>query len=135
MSNGTTIARCDNYNGEVDELALTFQALSDPIRLAVFQCVRGCGGASAYDTLTGACDGGTEGAVATCDVRCHVPCSPSSLSRHLAVLRDAGLVETERRGRQQYVRVVPAALNRLARFFETTPSACCNAPALAETRS
>ncbi|RYG46376.1 transcriptional regulator [bacterium] len=124
----TTFAGLDKYPLWVDDLSLVFGALSDPIRLAVLQCVRGCGGASAYDTETGACDAGTPGAVATCDVRCHVPCSPSSLSRHLAVLREAGLVETERRGRKQYVRVVPESLDRLARFFQTTPAACCGAP-------
>ena len=101
-----------------------FQALADPIRLAVFECVRGCGGRSAYDLDTGACDAGTPGAMAACDVRCHVPCSPSSLSRHLAALREAGLVETDRVGRKLLVRVVPQAVEQLSQFFAVA-NPCC----------
>ncbi|MGV3617298.1 MAG: ArsR/SmtB family transcription factor [Fimbriimonas sp.] len=106
--------------------ALTMlQALADPTRLAVFECIRGCGGASVYDTTTGECDGGTDGAVAVCTVRCQVPCKPSTLSHHLNTLREAGLIETEKRGREVYARVVPAALERLARFLTHGGEACC----------
>jgi hypothetical protein len=42
-------------------------------------------------------------------------------------LRDAGLVTTERRGRELYVKVVPAALERLARHFAEPTS--CGSPA------
>lgn len=93
------------------------QALADPTRLAVFQCIRGCGGQSLYDTETGECDAGTPGSVAVCTVRCHVPCAPSTLSHHLNALRDAGLIGTEKRGRQVYARVVPEALEALVAFF------------------
>lgn len=98
------------------ELERIFQALADPTRLAVFDCIRGCGGAATYDTETGECDAGSPGAVAACSIRCHVPCAPSTLTHHLNVLRTAGLIETERRGREVYARVLPEALARLARF-------------------
>jgi DNA-binding transcriptional ArsR family regulator len=101
----------------VIDVLTALQALSDPIRFAIFECVRGCGGQSLYDEASGECDAGTPGAIAACDVRCHIPCSPSSLSRHLAVLREAGLVETERTGRKLYVRIVPEAVEALHAHF------------------
>lgn len=92
-------------------------ALGDPTRFAVFECVRGCGGSSAYDTETGLCDAGEPGSVASCEVKCRVPCKPNTVSHHLSVLREAGLVTTEKRGREVYVRVVPEALAELAAYF------------------
>ena len=97
------------------------QALADPTRFAVFQCIRGCGGTSAYDTETGECDGGSLEAVAVCDIRCQVPCVPSTLSHHLNVLREAGLIDTERRGRTVFARVRQERLVALAGFFARCP--------------
>ena len=93
------------------------RALADPTRLAVFQCIRGCGGTAGYDTATGFCDGGTEGGAAVCDIRCQVPCAPSTLTHHLNTLRDAGLIETQKRGRVVYARIRPDALMKLTAFF------------------
>ena len=97
-----------------------FQALSDPTRLAVFQCIRGCGGATAYDLEKGCCDAAEPGAVALCDVKCQVPCAPSTLTHHLNVLRDAGIIETERRGRQVFVQIQIGRLALLAQFLLNT---------------
>ena len=94
------------------------QALADPTRLAVFDCIRGCGGATGYDTATGECDAGEAGAICLCDVKCQVPCAPSTLTHHLNVLREAGLIETEKRGRMVVARIVPSRLRELARYFE-----------------
>lgn len=101
-------------------------ALGDPMRFAVFECVRGCGGASAYDTETGLCDAGENHAVASCEVKCRVPCAPNTVSHHLGVLREAGLVATEKRGREVYVRVLPEALTALSDYFSapTSPRSC-----------
>lgn len=110
----------------MDPVLLMLQALADPTRFAIFECVRGCGGESAYDEETGECDGGGPDSVAACDVRCKVPCSPSSMSRHFGALRDAGLVTTERRGRELYARVNPEALDLLYRHFRDPKS--CSAP-------
>ncbi|MBL8059978.1 MAG: helix-turn-helix transcriptional regulator [Chthonomonas sp.] len=104
----------------MDEALKIFQALSDSTRLAVFQCIRGCGGETAYDTETGCCDATEPGAVALCDVKCQVPCSPSTLTHHLNVLRDAGIIETDRRGRQVYVQINGAALAKVASFLVNT---------------
>jgi DNA-binding transcriptional ArsR family regulator len=108
----------------VDEITAMLHVLADPTRLAVFQCIRGCGGQSLYDTETGECDAGAANSVAVCTVRCHVPCAPSTLSHHLNTLRDAGLISTEKRGRQVYAHVVPSALEQLAEFFASTTTVC-----------
>ena len=93
-----------------------FQALSDPTRYALFNCVRCCGGASSYDA-EGCCDGGEPAAVSLCDVKCQVPCAPSTLSHHVAVLKAAGLVDCERVGRSLTVRLRRDTLEHAARFL------------------
>lgn len=94
-----------------------FQALSDPTRLAIFNCVRGCGGASAYDTESGLCDATEPGAIALCDIKCKIPCGPSTLSHHVEVLKTAGLVSGERIGRKLFLKLDHAALQRLGTFL------------------
>ncbi len=94
-----------------------FRALADPMRLAVFECIRGCGGAAGYDLESGCCDGGLEGGVSLCDIRCRMPCAASTLSHHLNALRDAGLIETKKQGRVVYARILPDTLARAADFF------------------
>ena len=101
----------------MDKVLPILRALSDPTRLAVFQCIRECGGAACYDCRTGLCDGGCDGGVAVCEVRCRVPCAPSTLTHHLNTLRDAGLIETRKRGREVYAAILPSALMTLAAFF------------------
>lgn len=99
------------------DILVALQALADPTRFAVFNCIRGCGGASAYDCESGQCDATEPGAVALCDVKCQIPCAPSTLTHHLNVLRDAGLIDNERRGRKAYVRIRPEAVRALVQFF------------------
>ena len=108
----------------MDDLLRALQALADPTRFAVFNCIRGCGGASGYDPETGLCDAGETGAVSVCDVKCQVPCAPSTLTHHLNTLREAGLITTEKRGRNVYATVVPEALERLGRYFGGVPAPC-----------
>lgn len=110
----------------MDDVLRTIQALADPTRFAVFNCIRGCGGASAYDPETGLCDAGEPGAVSVCDVKCQVPCAPSTLTHHLNTLRDAGLITTEKRGRNVYATVVPEPLERLGRYFGGVAIPCQN---------
>lgn len=95
---------------------LVFQALADPTRYAVFNCVRCCGGASTYG-VDGCCDGGEPSAVSLCDVKCQVPCSPSTLSHHVSVLKAAGLVDCERIGRKLSVRLRRDTLEHVSRFL------------------
>lgn len=104
------------------DLAAIFKALSDPTRLAVFQCIRCCGPNCGYDAETGVCCGPPDGngeceGVTACRIRCQVPCAPSTLTHHLNELRAAGLITTERRGRIVACRVRPEALAHIAAFI------------------
>ena len=49
-----------------------------------------------------------------CDVSDGLDVTQPTISHHLKVLREAGLVTSERRGSWVYYRVVPEALERLS---------------------
>ncbi len=80
------------------ELAQVFKALGDPVRLRLV-------------SLIGARDGGE---VCVCDLTSAFDLSQPTISHHLKVLREAGLIDSERRGTWVYYRLVPAALDRMA---------------------
>jgi ArsR family transcriptional regulator len=81
--------------GDAEAIAPMFKALGDPVRLRLMSLI-----ASQPEACV--CDLGTEFAV-----------SGPTISHHLKVLRDAGLVDSERRGTWVYYRARPAALARL----------------------
>jgi ArsR family transcriptional regulator, arsenate/arsenite/antimonite-responsive transcriptional repressor len=85
--------------GEADALTLSrqFAALADPVRLRLVSLL-----ATAE-----------EGAVCACDLVEPVGKSQPTVSHHLKVLAEAGLVTSERRGRNVWYAVVPAALENL----------------------
>ena len=85
--------------GEADARTLSrqFAALADPVRLRLVSLL-----ATAED-----------GAVCACDLVEPVGRSQPTVSHHLRVLADAGLVTSERRGRNVWYAVVPAALEVL----------------------
>ena len=58
------------------------------------------------------------------EVKCQVACAPSTLTHHLNVLRDAGLIATDRRGREQFVRVAQDGLENVIRFLQERPATC-----------
>ena len=84
---------------EVDaaELARAFAALGDPARLRILSLL-----ASAAD-----------GEVCVCDLVDPIGRSQPTVSHHLKVLSDAGLIEGDKRGRWVWYRVVPGRLARL----------------------
>ena len=79
-------------------LAHVFKALGDPVRLRLV-------------SLIGARQGGE---VCVCDLTSAFDLTQPTISHHLKVLRDAGLIESERRGTWVYYRLVPVALDRMA---------------------
>jgi ArsR family transcriptional regulator len=85
--------------GEDDALTLSrqFAALADPVRLRLVSLL-----ATAED-----------GAICACDLVEPVGRSQPTVSHHLKVLAEAGLVTSERRGRNVWYAVVPAALEAL----------------------
>jgi ArsR family transcriptional regulator len=80
------------------DLAQVFKALGDPVRLRLV-------------SLIGAREGGE---VCVCDLTSAFDLSQPTISHHLKVLREAGLIDSERRGTWVYYRLVPAALERMA---------------------
>ncbi|MBA2615449.1 MAG: helix-turn-helix transcriptional regulator [Actinobacteria bacterium] len=81
---------------EREALARRFKALADPARVAI------------VNRLAGA------GEVCVCAFVGELGLSQPTVSHHLRVLREAGLVEAERRGTWAYYRVVPETVEALA---------------------
>jgi ArsR family transcriptional regulator len=82
-------------------LAQVFKALGDPVRLRLV-------------SLIGARQGGE---VCVCDLTSAFALTQPTISHHLKVLREAGLIDSERRGTWVYYRLVPAALERMAELL------------------
>lgn len=94
-----------------DELAEVFKALSNPNRLLIFQRLLTCcehGTICSTDTNNGFCVGelGKDLAVA-----------PSTLSHHIKELQRAGLIKTQRRGKNVDCFVDVEKVNELKEFF------------------
>jgi ArsR family transcriptional regulator len=79
-------------------LAPAFKALGDPVRLQLMSMI-----ASA-----------PEGEACVCDLTPAFDLSGPTISHHLRTLREAGLVDSERRGTWVYYRPRPAILRQLA---------------------
>jgi ArsR family transcriptional regulator len=84
-------------------LAKQFAALADPVRLRVV-------------SLLATAPGGT---VCACDLVEPLGKSQPTVSHHLKVLRGLGLVTSEKRGRNVWYAVVPAALEALRSALAT----------------
>jgi ArsR family transcriptional regulator len=91
---------------DAQTLARQFAALADPVRLRLV-------------SLLAIADGG---AMCACDLVEPVGKSQPTVSHHLKVLGDAGLVTSEKRGRNVWYGTVPAALEALRDALATPPS-------------
>jgi ArsR family transcriptional regulator len=80
---------------ERDQLAAQFKALADPTRVAIINSL------SASDE------------VCVCHLTDAFELSQPTISHHLKILREAGLVESTRRGTWAYYRLVPEAIDAL----------------------
>jgi ArsR family transcriptional regulator len=90
-------------------LASAFKALGDPIRLQLMSMIASAPG----------------GEVCVCDLTPAFAISGPTISHHLKVLREAGLVDAERRASWVYYRARPALMRRLATLLavgETPPA-------------
>ncbi|MDQ1181636.1 ArsR family transcriptional regulator [Rhodococcus sp. SORGH_AS 301] len=84
-------------------LASMFKALGDPVRLRLL-------------SLIASHDGGE---ACVCDISGSFDLSQPTISHHLKVLRQAGLLGSERRGTWVYYRVIPDALQQLSTVMAT----------------
>ncbi|WP_280302158.1 ArsR/SmtB family transcription factor [Nocardia neocaledoniensis] len=88
---------------EAVELAAVFKALADPVRLRLLSLVASRAG----------------GEACVCDISDGVEVSQPTISHHLKVLREAGLLTSERRASWVYYRVVPDAFAKIAGALRT----------------
>ncbi|MFF6982530.1 ArsR/SmtB family transcription factor [Streptomyces sp. NPDC008343] len=88
------------------ELAKVFKALGDPVRLRLLSMIASREG----------------GEVCVCEMTPAFDLSQPTISHHLKLLRQAGLIDCERRGTWVYYWVLPGALDRLAGFLTTPQS-------------
>ncbi|MGW1537367.1 ArsR/SmtB family transcription factor [Streptomyces aureus] len=86
------------------ELAKLFKALGDPVRLRLMSMIASRAG----------------GEVCVCDLTPAFDLSQPTISHHLKLLRQAGLIDCERRGTWVYYWALPATLDRLAVFLTTS---------------
>ncbi|WP_327404614.1 metalloregulator ArsR/SmtB family transcription factor [Streptomyces sp. NBC_01288] len=96
------------------ELAKVFKALGDPVRLRLLSMIasQGQGG-----------EGGRSGEVCVCELTPAFDLAQPTISHHLKLLRQAGLIDCERRGTWVYYWALPEALDRLADFLVTPRTA------------
>ncbi|RVW01956.1 ArsR/SmtB family transcription factor [Rhodococcus xishaensis] len=80
------------------DLARMFKALGDPVRLRLLSLVASHAG----------------GEACVCDISDSFDLSQPTISHHLKVLRDSGLLDCERRGTWVYYWVIPSALRQLS---------------------
>ncbi len=90
------------------QIAEVFKALSDPTRVKILSLLK-AKGRSCCDLISR-----SEPGLCACDIESAVRLSQAAVSHHMGLLRRAGLVEAEKRGRWMYYRRNEAALARLA---------------------
>ncbi|BBU20668.1 ArsR family transcriptional regulator [Mycobacterium xenopi] len=102
-------ACCDPITGGVldtaaaERLAAVLKALAEPTRLRLVSLI------AAHDRAE-AC---------VCDLTDPVGLSQPTVSHHLRILADAGLIERDQRGKWAYYRLIPGVLDALAGVLAT----------------
>jgi ArsR family transcriptional regulator len=95
----TPITQTSLDPGQAADLARMFKALADPVRLRILS------------RITSAPDG----EICVCEITGEdFDVSGPTISHHLKVLREAGLIEGDRRGTWVYYRPVSASIQQLA---------------------
>ena len=84
-------------------LAPAFKALGDPVRLQLLSMIASADG----------------GEICVCDLTPAFTLSGPTISHHLRTLREAGLVDADRRGTWVYYRARPEMLRQLAALLTT----------------
>jgi ArsR family transcriptional regulator len=84
------------------DLAAAFKAIGDPVRLQLLSMIASHAG----------------GEVCVCDLTPAFALSGPTISHHLRVLREAGLIDHQRRGTWVYYWVLPARLATLSQLLD-----------------
>ena len=88
------------------DLAHGFKALGDPVRLRLLSLIAARNG----------------GEVCVCELTDAFTVSGPTISHHLRVLREAGLIDCQRRGTWVYYWIVPARLGALSQLLDVSTS-------------
>jgi len=88
---------------EAQALAASLRALADPVRLRLVSLV------AAHE----------DGEACVCDLTDPVALSQPTVSHHLKILVDAGILTRQQRGKWAYYRLVPETLNALSSLIAT----------------
>ncbi|MGB3829699.1 MAG: metalloregulator ArsR/SmtB family transcription factor, partial [Ornithinimicrobium sp.] len=91
-------AQRDGLVSDAESVAGLFKALADPVRLALFSAIAS-----------------QPRAICVCDLP-DVGVAQPTVSHHLRKLREAGLIEGDRRGPWVYYAIVPGSLRPVAEF-------------------
>jgi ArsR family transcriptional regulator, arsenate/arsenite/antimonite-responsive transcriptional repressor len=86
------------------DLAKAFKALGDPVRLRLLSLIAAHPG----------------GEVCVCELTDSFDVTGPTISHHLKVLREAGLIDCERRGTWVYYWIVPPALAALSQLLDVS---------------
>jgi len=90
------------------DLVLAFKALGDPTRLKILDLLR-ARGKSCCELVTV-----DERGLCACDIEAAIGLSQAATSHHMGLLRRAGLVEADKRGRWIFYRRNESALARVS---------------------
>ena len=101
-ADGAPIAQGPMDPAQASRFAPMFKALGDPVRLRLLSMIASAGG----------------GEVCVCDLTGAFHLTGPTISHHLRVLREAGLVDSDRRGTWVYYRLIPAGLTVLAALLD-----------------
>ena len=89
------------------DLSRGFKALGDPVRLRLLSLIASRGG----------------GEVCVCELTDAFTLTGPTISHHLRVLREAGLIDCQRRGTWVYYWVVPGRLTALSQLLDASGAA------------
>ena len=98
----TSLAREPLTAAEAEDLSVLLKATADPVRLRLLSLI--------------ACHDGGEACV--CDLTGAFDLTAPTISHHLKVLREAGLIGSQRRGTWVYYWINPGVLARLSAVLE-----------------
>jgi ArsR family transcriptional regulator, arsenate/arsenite/antimonite-responsive transcriptional repressor len=98
------LATSEVTDAEAARIAPMFKALGDPVRLRLASLIA------------------SQPEVCVCDLTGEFALGAPTISHHLRVLREAGLVESERRGTWVYYSIRHEALAQLAVLLSVTPA-------------
>ncbi|WP_432144740.1 ArsR/SmtB family transcription factor [Streptomyces sp. bgisy084] len=104
---------------QAETLAKVFKALGDPVRLRLLSMIASRSG----------------GEVCVCDLTPAFDLSQPTISHHLKLLKQAGLIDSERRGTWVYYRLLPEMTDQLAALLTRPAGRPLPAPAPAGAAS